>query len=198
MSGRSPIRRSPSPKRSRYDDRGRHTDEAPAYRSRRDRSFSPEQRNYHDSRRDGYRAYKGTDNAHPSYDRRHERQQSARGGDNRRQFPDYKPYNRDNHRAAPVQMSRYEGFNMAPPRGLLDDRHDDDIRADSFQDLRRLKRIKLWESNSWTLWRNTPSPPPEDDDTGSEEAEEPAVKASQPNINGAANGHQHKGEPGSP
>lgn len=25
---------------------------------------------------------------------------------------------------------------------------------------RRLKRVKLWEANKWTLWRNTPSPPP--------------------------------------
>ncbi|KAG1674394.1 hypothetical protein FOA52_012920 [Chlamydomonas sp. UWO 241] len=52
---------------------------------------------------------------------------------------------------------------------------EDDIKADNFQEYRRLKRIKLHEEKTWTLWHNTPSPPPserpapktaDDDDDG--------------------------------
>lgn len=37
---------------------------------------------------------------------------------------------------------------------------DRDIKADSFAEFRRLKRIRMWEKQTFSLWRNTPSPPP--------------------------------------
>mmetsp|Transcript_7878 Transcript_7878/g.15344 ORF Transcript_7878/g.15344 Transcript_7878/m.15344 type:complete len:514 (-) Transcript_7878:1127-2668(-) len=39
---------------------------------------------------------------------------------------------------------------------------DEDIRekATNFQDFRRLKRVKMWETQWKSFWRNTPSPPP--------------------------------------
>ncbi|KAL6774218.1 hypothetical protein ACKKBG_A24210 [Auxenochlorella protothecoides x Auxenochlorella symbiontica] len=61
--------------------------------------------------------------------------------------------------------------NGAPPRGFtargdrrppVEDVSDDDIKAESYQDLRRLKRIKLRERNVASIWRVTPSPPPEE------------------------------------
>jgi hypothetical protein len=33
---------------------------------------------------------------------------------------------------------------------------------------RRQKRIRMWSSDFWSMWRNTPSPPPASDEDRSE------------------------------
>ncbi|KAI8472988.1 MAG: ras-induced vulval development antagonist-domain-containing protein [Monoraphidium minutum] len=70
---------------------------------------------------------------------------------------------------------------------------DEDIHgADSFQELRRLKRLRMWETSDWTLWRNTPSPPPgatpPDSDEEEEEEEEEAAPGPQQQQNGGGAG----------
>jgi hypothetical protein len=40
-----------------------------------------------------------------------------------------------------------------------------EARPDNIADYRRLKRHKMWESNAWSLWRNSPSLSPESETT---------------------------------
>lgn len=63
---------------------------------------------------------------------------------------------------------------------------DADIKADNPADFRRLKRAKLWERNDWCIWRNTPSPTPEERDAMRKAA------APEPRHNGHHHHHQHK------
>ncbi|MEW5319962.1 MAG: hypothetical protein WDW38_011072 [Sanguina aurantia] len=65
------------------------------------------------------------------------------------------------------QQQQYHGQQQQQHYGGRNDM-DADIKADNFQDYRRLKRMKMWDSNVNPLWRNTPSPPP-----GARSAEEP-------------------------
>lgn len=56
-----------------------------------------------------------------------------------------------------------------------EDVSDDDIRADSRREYRRLKRKKMRERNVRCVYRNTPSPPPGEDRRGSQDDDEGSV-----------------------
>lgn len=74
----------------------------------------------------------------------------------------------------------YDGLNMNGPNPDQMPRDEDIHGADSFQELRRLKRLRMWEDSRWTLWRNTPSPPPGEtppDSSDSDDEEEEAAAA---------------------
>lgn len=74
----------------------------------------------------------------------------------------------------PRQHSRWAkapGFNTEPPEDPGGSQWDD-IRADSLAEHRRQKRLRMWQTDYWSMWRNSPSPPPaSDDDTESEQEE---------------------------
>jgi hypothetical protein len=61
--------------------------------------------------------------------------------------------------------------------------------ADNFLEFRRLKRLKLQENSSWSLWRNTPSPPPE---ARAEAAQRLAAASKQHEANKSAKDHEKK------
>jgi hypothetical protein len=61
--------------------------------------------------------------------------------------------------------------------------------ADNFLEFRRLKRLKLQETSSWSLWRNTPSPPPE---ARAEAAQRLAAASKQLEANKSAKDHEKK------
>ncbi|KAI8108746.1 hypothetical protein M9435_005163 [Picochlorum sp. BPE23] len=86
-------------------------------------------------------------------------------GRRRRHSPDYREEERSTRERKPLPLqSEYP-----------EDVSDDDIRADSRREYRRLKRKKMRERNVRCVYRNTPSPPPGEERFGSQEDDEGSV-----------------------
>ncbi|WPT13967.1 NKAP-like protein [Picochlorum sp. SENEW3] len=90
---------------------------------------------------------------------------SSGSGRRRRHSPDYREEERRTRERKPLPLqSEYP-----------EDVSDDDIRADSRREYRRLKRNKMRERNVRCVYRNTPSPPPGEERLGSQEDDEGSV-----------------------
>ncbi|GAB4821779.1 hypothetical protein N2152v2_008825 [Parachlorella kessleri] len=136
----SPRRRSPSPRRRSVSPRRRSR--SPDYRRR-----SPQR-----SRR----------SRSPARDRKASSPQHRRKSPEYRDYRDRSPPRYREDRGGPhYRDAPYQQRDARRPARGDDDVSDDDIKAESFQDYRRLKRAKLMERNVRCIWRNTPSPPPD-------------------------------------
>ncbi|PRW59856.1 UPF0396 -like [Chlorella sorokiniana] len=71
--------------------------------------------------------------------------------------------NGDGHRRDEGLPGEFRGRGGGPRRQRDDgDVSEDDIKAENFEEFRRLKRVKMMERGVKSIWRVTPSPPPEE------------------------------------
>eukprot|EP00878_Enallax_costatus_P002914 GHUV01003109.1.p1 GENE.GHUV01003109.1~~GHUV01003109.1.p1 ORF type:complete len:362 (+),score=108.54 GHUV01003109.1:219-1304(+) len=83
------------------------------------------------------------------------------------------------------RWARVPGFNTDPPQEEPELWSKITAGADSLQEVRRRKRLHMWQTQYWTLWRNSPSPPPgTDDDSDSEDGRD--ANAAADGTNGTA------------